>query len=92
MQYIRFCGRILTRPEFYFLIDVAFTLKWRIFSQPALIFPTGECSFYVHLVSNTVVQNFSHADAKRKQKNAKLNNSPVKTCNLNILKGKVILF
>ena len=29
----------------------------------------GECSYYVHIVSNLVGQSFSHAEEKRKPKN-----------------------
>ena len=46
----------------------------------------GNAVFTYILVSNTVVQNFSHADAKHKQKIPKLSNSPVKTCNLKQVK------
>ena len=48
-----------------------------------------EFNYYVHIVSNTVVKKFSHAEAKSKQN---LSNSSVKTCNLYQVKGKIIWF
>ena len=48
----------------------------------------GECSYYVHIVSNSVGQSFSHAEEKRKQKIKELINSPVKNYNMHQANGK----
>ena len=42
----------------------------------------GECSYYVHIVSNSVGQSFSHAEGKSKQRIKELINSSVKNYNL----------
>ena len=66
----------------------------KLFHVAKIVYHTkGEWSYYIHVVITvTVAQKFSHAEAKRKQKIAELSNSPVKNCNLHQIKGKILWF